>query len=342
MNVRGRIIIAACVGLLSLPTTTSWADGIGDFGESVEREERPRRRPSAAQTTATPTDPSTLYNDNDPWLMFLLIWGMTPNDRFTFGGSPYGSRGWVQGRNVAGSGAPQVGSTGQGLTGHSSTGQFSTGQPTLGSVGFNAPPSVKEPNPPPESEDDNTGPSIAAYRRPIDLGTRRPRRVHLELEGSPAWVLDADEPARGYSVWGRVESTATPAFSYARNHFNDLQTDETLSINTFMVEPRWFMSQFLIIRAGLGLAYLTNQDGPLNSTMAASVSFSAFPIDPLLLDIRLGVLPFFDAPVTADLYAAIGIETVDSLFVVASARVLANEQSTLTMMTVGLRLDLGF
>jgi hypothetical protein len=330
MNARASILLAVGIATGLLLPSAANADGIGEFGDSVERRERRERRPSAAQTQTTQQDPSELYDDDDPWLLFLLLWGMAPVDEFTFGGSPYRRRGWLTAPDGSGPGDSQIGTTGQGLNAPG------TGSTFYESGDFKDPKTRERRREPAQEQ------SVAAYRTPIDIGQRRPRAAHLEIEGSPAWVLDAENPARGYSLWARLETTSTPAFSYTRSRFGDLRTDDTLSIDGVAIEPRWFMSRNLIIRAGIGWTFYTNQDGPINSAPTAGVSFSIFPGDPFLLDLRLGVQPFIYGPVNAELYAAIGVETIDSLFIVASTRVLANPQSTLTMTTVGLRFDFGF
>lgn len=315
---RVALLLVACSVLVP---EVAWADGVGDFNRSVRRRPRSSRPTSAARAPIQPTDPAAVYGDGDAWLAALMLWGMAPGRAWSFGGSPFGTRGWVDDSVVSPSGAV-IGSTGQGV----------------------AAPAVTHALPPapssgPWKESVETEPAFV--RREVDLQGQRARRVHLEVEGSPLWLLDREEPARGWQAWGRLESTFTPALSFAHLSLGDLRTDDRFMMTSLAYEPRWLMTRHATLRPALGVAFLADQNGALNAGPTAGVNLTLYPHDPVLIDVRAGVQPLVGYPFTTDLSLAVGVEVVDSVFVLGSLRWLGNGDASLGLATIGLRIDLG-
>jgi hypothetical protein len=315
---RVALLLFACAALVP---DIAWADGVGDFNRSVRRRPRATRPTSAAQAPIQATDPSSGYGDGDAWLAALMLWGMAPGRAWSFGGSPFGTRGWVDDTAPSASGA-MIGSTGQGL----------------------AAPAVTNALPPAPSSGpwkDPVDAPPAFLRNQVDLQGQRARRVHLELEGSPLWLLDRDAPARGWQGWVRLESAFTPAVSLAHLSLGDLRTEDQFMMTTAAYEPRWIMTRHVTLRPTLGVAFLADQNGALNAGPTAGLNLTLYPQDPVLIDLRAGVQPLVGTPLTADLSLAVGVEVLDSVFVLGSLRWLGNGDASLGLATIGLRIDLG-
>jgi hypothetical protein len=170
----------------------------------------------------------------------------------------------------------------------------------------------------------------------------RMRTFHLVLRGGASMNLERNAPARGFDSFLTLESSYTPAFTFWWQTLRDQPNADTLHLAQMAYEPRWVTSQRLLMRPILGASFIATEEGLLRTGALFGVGLEWFPVRPLYVEFRVAGQLYIQSFGNMDIFAALGVEILPTVFLYSSYRLVANEASALSIATAGLRFDIGF
>jgi hypothetical protein len=154
--------------------------------------------------------------------------------------------------------------------------------------------------------------------------------------------LERNAPARGFDSFLTLESSYTPAFTFWWQTLRDQPNADTLHLAQMAYEPRWVTSQRLLMRPILGASFIATEEGLLRTGALFGVGLEWFPVRPLYVEFRVAGQLYIQSFGNMDIFAALGVEILPTVFLYSSYRLVANEASALSIATAGLRFDIGF
>jgi len=326
-------------------------------------------------TSRVRTRPTTSYASSGSLAAYMLL-GDNPGALFSFGLSPWRDR--VRLDPPATNGDGFVSPQGQGLIGYASSNSQLWSNP--GDVA--RPRATLDPKVQPvggEPPEDTLKPGMAAYLGITDTqggGTTEPggdaasvaaagdgylqrmerpeavandasspermRTFHVVARGGASLNLDREAPARGFDSFLALESSYTPAFTFWWQTLVDQPNADTLHLAQLAYEPRWVTSQQLFMRPVMGASFLATEEGLLRAGALLGVGFEWFPVRPLYVELRTAGQLYVQGMANIDVFAALGVEILPTVFLYSSYRLIVNELSALSIASAGLRFDIGF
>jgi hypothetical protein len=169
----------------------------------------------------------------------------------------------------------------------------------------------------------------------------RMRTFHVVARGGASLNLDRESPARGFDSFLALESSYTPAFTFWWQTLRDQPNADTLHLAQLAYEPRWVTSQQMLMRPVMGASFLATEEGLLRAGALFGVGFEWFPVRPLYVELRTAGQLYVQGPTNFDIFTALGVEILPTVFLYSSFRLVANELSSLSIASAGLRVDIG-
>ena len=170
----------------------------------------------------------------------------------------------------------------------------------------------------------------------------RSRTFHVVARGGASLNLDREAPARGFDSFLALESSYTPAFTFWWQTLRDQPNADTLHLAQLAYEPRWITSQQLLMRPLMGASFLATEEGLLRAGALLGVGFEWFPVRPLYVELRTAGQLYVQGLANIDIFTALGVEILPTVFLYSSYRLVVNELSALSIASAGLRFDIGF
>lgn len=169
----------------------------------------------------------------------------------------------------------------------------------------------------------------------------RMRTFHVVARGGVSLNLDRESPARGFDSYLALESSYTPAFTCWWQTLRDQPNADTLHLAQLAYEPRWVTSQKMLMRPVIGASFLATEEGLLRAGALLGVGFEWFPVRPLYVELRTAGQLYVQGLANIDVFTALGVEILPTVFLYSSYRMVVNELSALSIASAGLRFDIG-
>ena len=169
----------------------------------------------------------------------------------------------------------------------------------------------------------------------------RMRTFHIVARGGASLNLDRESPARGFDSFLALESSYTPAFTFWWQTLRDQPNADTLHLAQLAYEPRWVTSQQMLMRPVIGASFLATEEGLLRAGALFGVGFEWFPVRPLYVELRTAGQLYVQGLANIDVFTALGVEILPTVFLYSSYRLVVNELSALSIVSAGLRFDIG-